>query len=162
MGSYTEDDYNRRVIMTNLRKIRNDSSPMSVPPRGSFQAAFPTYYEYFVSKWTRKNRNISHIGAHHCPTPSSHTRSFLLPRPDVHTLHHDVTLCIPSTSCSLLGCAARNYPLDRTLQPFANNYPSLDHPNRQRWSRGGQKPLSILSPWSPFSPLSRLITAACF
>ena len=111
--------------MTRLRKIRNDLSPMSVPPRGSFQAAFPTYYEYFVSKWTRKNRTISHIGAHRCPTPSSHTRSFLLPRPDVHTLHHGVTLCIPSTSCSLLGCAACNYPLDRTLQPFGNNYPSL-------------------------------------
>ena len=107
-----------------LRKIRDDLSPMSVPPRGSLQAAFPTYYENFVSKWTRKNCNISHIGAYHCPTPSSHTRSFLLPQPDVHTFHHGVTLCIPSTSFSLLGCGARNYPLDRTLQPFANNYPS--------------------------------------
>jgi len=62
--SVTEDDYDRRIIMSIyergrtylLRKIRDDLSPMSVPPRGSSQAAFPTYYEYFVNKWTRKNR----------------------------------------------------------------------------------------------------------
>ena len=39
---------------------------------------------------------------------------------------------------------------------------TADHPNRQRWFRGGQKPLSILLPWSPLSPLRRLITTACF
>ena len=98
--SVTEDDYNRRIVVSTyekgrtylLRKIRDDLSSMSVPLRGSLQAAFPTYYEYFVSKWARKNRNISHIGGHHCPTPSSHTRSFLLPQPDTHTFHHGLTL----------------------------------------------------------------------
>ena len=109
-----------------LRKIRDDLSPMSVPPRGSLQAAFPTYYEYFVSKWTKKNCNISHIGAHHCPTPSSHTCSFLIPRLDVHTFHHGVTLCILSTSLSLYLVAERAItPSYRTSKPFANNYPSL-------------------------------------
>ena len=74
--SVTKDDYYQRIVMSThkkrrtylLRKIPDDSSPMSVPPRGSLQAASPRYYENFVSEWTRKNRNINHIGA---PLPYS-------------------------------------------------------------------------------------------
>ena len=140
-----------------LRKIRDDLSPMSVPPRSSLQADFPTYYEDFVSKW-RKNRNISYIGASHCPTPSTHTHSFLLPQLDMHTFHHSFTLYLlrPSlhTINIILPTWSRSTQLSLRLYSTTIRQPlpithAADHPNCQGWSRGGQKRLSILLPWSP-------------
>ncbi|GLB35495.1 putative dicer dimerisation domain containing protein [Lyophyllum shimeji] len=61
-SSVTDDDFDNLMIMnTNefgrplmLRHIRHDLTPMSPPLPGSREAGFPTYYEYFVNKWTRK------------------------------------------------------------------------------------------------------------
>lgn len=59
-----EKDYNRLLVMnTNefgrsliLRNIRHDLTPMSTPPSGARESTFPTYLEYWIQKWTRKNR----------------------------------------------------------------------------------------------------------
>ncbi|TFY62422.1 hypothetical protein EVJ58_g3872 [Rhodofomes roseus] len=38
-----------------LRKIRTDITPMSVPPPGSREAAYPTYRDYWIHKFTRRD-----------------------------------------------------------------------------------------------------------
>lgn len=45
---------NGRTLL--LRQIRSDLTLASVPPQGSLQDGFQTYYDYFVHKWTRKSR----------------------------------------------------------------------------------------------------------
>lgn len=62
--SILEGDYNHRLVMNVnefgrsliLRKIRPDLTPLSKPLPGSREAAFSTYREYWVEKWTRKKR----------------------------------------------------------------------------------------------------------
>ena len=100
-----EDDYNRSIVMTRSTYERVASIGSSerfvmtcLPCLSRFvqwliTGCFQTYYEYFGSKWTRKNRNINRIiGARHRPTPSSRTRPFVLPQPDTQTFHHGLTL----------------------------------------------------------------------
>ena len=66
-GSYNwadigEEDYGHLLYMNNrefgrpllLRQLRPDVTPMSVPPEGSREAAYPTYREYWLHKYTRK------------------------------------------------------------------------------------------------------------
>jgi endoribonuclease Dicer len=59
-----EKDYNHLLVMNInefgrsliLREIRKDLTPLSTPPPGSRESAFPTYREYWIQKWTRKKR----------------------------------------------------------------------------------------------------------
>ena len=39
-----------------LQRIRNDLSPLSPPSEGSPEAAFATYHEYWMSRWSRPGR----------------------------------------------------------------------------------------------------------
>ncbi|KIJ63284.1 hypothetical protein HYDPIDRAFT_113252 [Hydnomerulius pinastri MD-312] len=68
-GSYdwsgvSEKDYNRMMIMNSnqygraliLHNIRHDLTALSTPPPGAREASHATYEEYFVQRWTRKNR----------------------------------------------------------------------------------------------------------
>ncbi|KAG6907451.1 hypothetical protein DXG01_008835 [Tephrocybe rancida] len=45
------NEYGRPLL---LHRIRDDLTPMSVPPPGSREYGHSTYYDYFVQKWTRK------------------------------------------------------------------------------------------------------------
>lgn len=47
---------NERGRMMLLRHVRDDLTPLSKPPPGSREEAFPTYYEYWVNQWSRKKR----------------------------------------------------------------------------------------------------------
>ncbi|KAI0933522.1 hypothetical protein AcV5_005646 [Taiwanofungus camphoratus] len=57
-----EEHYDRTLLMFNretgrpllLRKICTDVSPLSVPPRGSREAGFTSYREYWLDKYTRR------------------------------------------------------------------------------------------------------------
>lgn len=59
-----ERDYGTLMIMNDnefgrpliLRNIRHDLTPMSVPAPGSREAGYPTYYDYYMHRWTRKKR----------------------------------------------------------------------------------------------------------
>jgi endoribonuclease Dicer len=59
-----ESDYDRVIIVNQneigrpglLRRIRFDLTPLSKPIPGSREDGFPTYYDYFMMKWTKKNR----------------------------------------------------------------------------------------------------------
>jgi endoribonuclease Dicer len=63
-SSIGESDYDRLMIMNKnefgrprlLRRIRFDLTPISKPTPGFRGDDFPTYYDYFVVKWTRKKR----------------------------------------------------------------------------------------------------------
>ncbi|KAI6038418.1 hypothetical protein EDC04DRAFT_3113667 [Pisolithus marmoratus] len=60
----TEADYDRLMVMNSnqygraliLHNIRKDLTARSVPPPGSREATHATYEDYFVERWTRKNR----------------------------------------------------------------------------------------------------------
>ncbi|KAL4065225.1 hypothetical protein V8B97DRAFT_1946194 [Scleroderma yunnanense] len=60
----TEADYGRMMIMNCnqygraliLQNVRHDLTALSVPPPGSRESTHATYEEYFVQRWTRKNR----------------------------------------------------------------------------------------------------------
>ncbi|KAI0700535.1 hypothetical protein C8T65DRAFT_657631 [Cerioporus squamosus] len=67
-GSYNwdgigEEHYGHLMYMNNkefgrpllLQKFRPDVTPLSTPPEGSKEAAYPTYREYWLHKYTRKN-----------------------------------------------------------------------------------------------------------
>ncbi|KAJ6546986.1 hypothetical protein B0H19DRAFT_1163345 [Mycena capillaripes] len=57
-----ETDYGHLMVMNVnlvghfylLQRIRYDLSPSSVPPDGSQENGFPTYYDYWLHKWTGK------------------------------------------------------------------------------------------------------------
>jgi endoribonuclease Dicer len=44
-----------------LQQIRCDLSPSSIPPDGSQEAEFPSYYDYWVHKWTSKRGGRKHV-----------------------------------------------------------------------------------------------------
>ncbi|KAF9239687.1 hypothetical protein BU15DRAFT_46430 [Melanogaster broomeanus] len=60
----TEKDYDTMLVMNSnqygraliLHKIRHDLTALSIPPPGTREASCATYQEYFVQRWTRKNR----------------------------------------------------------------------------------------------------------
>ena len=60
----SEDDYGHLLFRNrhrfgrvfSLQRIRSDLSPMSTPTPDSREAGFPTYRDYWINKWTRKNR----------------------------------------------------------------------------------------------------------
>lgn len=60
----TEADYGHLMVMNSnqfgraliLRNVRYDLTARSVPPPGSRESTHATYEEYFVQRWTRKNR----------------------------------------------------------------------------------------------------------
>ncbi|KAJ7168309.1 hypothetical protein C8R43DRAFT_983912 [Mycena crocata] len=83
-----------------LRRIRRDLSPSSVPPKGSIEAGFASYHDYWVSKWTGKP------GSRKCPP--------LIPE-DGPLLE---LLCFPrSNSCGENSSAGRSSTADPVLFP---------------------------------------------
>ncbi|KAH7890033.1 P-loop containing nucleoside triphosphate hydrolase protein [Phlebopus sp. FC_14] len=78
----TEKDYDRMMIMNCnqygraliLHNVRHDLTALSTPTPGSREATFSTFEEYFVQRWTRKNREAF------VPTDSPLIEAFALPR----------------------------------------------------------------------------------
>ena len=62
----SEDNYGHLVFrnkfrsgrLLSLQRLRWDLSPMSTPIPDSREAGFPTYRDYWIQKWTRKNRPV--------------------------------------------------------------------------------------------------------
>lgn len=62
----SEEDYDKLMVICRaqfgsihiLRRIREDLTPLSTPLPGSREATSPTYHEYWIKKWFKKNRRV--------------------------------------------------------------------------------------------------------
>ena len=82
-----------------LQRIRSDLSPLSSPPEGSLEAAFPTYHEYWLSRWVRPGRPEFVL-----PTtgPLLEAPRIVKPANSQYSLDHPIPTVLPDTLVSFM------------------------------------------------------------